>query len=75
MTRPLTRAESSRIRRENHRQARQADYAARFGDWGVILAWFEEAKSLAKARQRQGDPGPMVELARTMENFCKRYGR
>jgi len=71
----MTRAEARRIRQEEHRQKRHADYAARLGEWGVILAWFEEAKAAAKDQQAKGNQAAVVELARTLENFCKRYGR
>lgn len=63
------------MRQEEHRQVRQADYAQRLGEWGVILAWFEEAKAAAKEQQRKGNQAAVVELGRTLENFCKRYGR
>ena len=63
------------MRQEEHRQARQADYVGRLGEWGVILAWVEEAKAAAKDQQRKGNEVAVVELARTLENFCKRYGR
>jgi hypothetical protein len=64
-----------RIRQEQHRRARHADYAERLGEWGVILAWVEEAKAVAKQQQRQGNGAVLIELARTLENFCNRHGQ
>ena len=69
----MTKVEARRIRQENHRQARQADLAARLGPWGVITAWVEEARRVAKEQQDQGNEAAVVELARTLENFCARY--
>ncbi|GAA3384467.1 hypothetical protein [Streptomyces racemochromogenes] len=71
--RPMTRAEARRLRQDAHRERRMADFAARLGGWGVILAWVEEAKSVAKQAQQRGDQAPLVELARTLENFCARH--
>ncbi|MFZ3476090.1 hypothetical protein ACODT4_44675 [Streptomyces sp. 2.9] len=73
MTQPMTRAQITRLRQEDHREKRIADFTARLGEWGVILAWVEEAKAVAKAEQRKGNQTAVVELARTLENFCARY--
>ncbi|MGW3200004.1 hypothetical protein ACWDBD_36665 [Streptomyces sp. NPDC001118] len=73
--RPQTRQEARRIRQERHRQSRMADFAERLGPWGVVLAWVEEAKAVAKAQEKKGNNAAVAELARTLENFCQRYGR
>lgn len=69
----MTRAQARRLRQDAHREKRIADFSARLGEWGVILAWVEEAKAVAKAEQQKGSNAAVVELARTLENFCTRY--
>lgn len=69
----MTRAEARRLRQEKHHGDRMADFSGRLGEWGVILAWVEEAKAMAKHQQKNGNPAAVVELARTLENFCQCY--
>ncbi|MEY6567622.1 hypothetical protein AB8B12_22290 [Streptomyces sp. PGLac3x] len=70
---PMTRAEARRIRREAHRDQRLADFQARLGAWGVLLAWIEEARAVAKDAERSGRPGAVAELAQLLKSFCERH--
>ncbi|MEU5163366.1 hypothetical protein AB0G74_27670 [Streptomyces sp. NPDC020875] len=71
--RPITQIEARRIRQAAHHQARLEDFTARLGAWGVVLAWTEEARRIAKQHERRGDEEPVAELARLLESYCAHY--
>ncbi|MFH8620133.1 hypothetical protein ACH4E8_34335 [Streptomyces sp. NPDC017979] len=72
-TRPMTRAEARQLRQDAHHQLRLEDYTQRLGAWGVVLAWTEEARRVAKEQERQGNPEAVAELARLLEHFANHY--
>ncbi|WP_149561542.1 hypothetical protein [Streptomyces cacaoi] len=73
---PADRRQANRLR---HWKARQAAQAAR-GARGIASSWWDQARAVATQTARAAPPEDNPDevwndLALTLENWCRRYGR
>lgn len=77
---PMSKAERSAYNRAKHRAARVKHLKARGGsretDMSVdAMAWWEQARALAKHHERTGNDAAAIALTRALRTYCEQYRR
>lgn len=66
-------AERRAYNQQRHAETRQELMADR-GSQGLAELWWDAARKIARDRAARGDEGAWNDLARTLSNYCQRYG-
>lgn len=76
MSAPMTKAERTKYNQAQHRAKRRQEAVAAYGARrGAELAWFDEARAVARAQEEEGNKAAANELIAALKNYCERYGK
>lgn len=76
MSEPMTKAERTKHNQAQHRAKRRQEVVAEYGPRrGAELAWFDEARAVARAQEAAGDKAAANELIVYLKTYCERYGK